>query len=104
MRWGRAAGVLVSVVLSSGALWLGMAGCSSSNDAGFGDGTSGPGSPGAPSSHPTGDGGTTQPGTAPDGGPLPGKDGGTTPTPGHDSGVGPPCTTNTGPISGTVGS
>jgi hypothetical protein len=105
MSWGRVAGFLVPIACSAGALasplWLASAGCSSSGgDTGFGNMPPG-GPPGGPG--PGDDGGTTADGAigvGPDGAPLPGKDGG--PTPGHDSGTGP-CTTNTGPITGTVG-
>jgi hypothetical protein len=93
--------VSLSLSVSAGAalalfLWLTSAGCSS---------TSNPGGTGADGSAPTGDGGsTTDSGSG-------SSDGGTDSGPGQESGSGSdsgkgdsgPCTTSTGPITGTVG-
>jgi hypothetical protein len=107
MSWVRAAGLGISLTLSTGAFvtlsfGLTSAGCSSSNGFGKSDGGSGG----------SGDSGNaSETGSPVDGGSRPGTDTGV--GPGQDSGGGGggggtdggtgPCTTSTGPITGTVG-
>ena len=101
MSLGRVTGFLVSPGVCTGVfvafLWLTSAGCSSSGNSGDGSSGTGPMYPGDGGTSATKDSG---------GGTVPGRDSGSGPQsdggPHSDSGSGP-CTTNTGPISGTVG-
>jgi hypothetical protein len=102
MSQGRFATFGVSLTMSAGAalalsLWLTSAGCGSSKGGGFGSdgGSMGTGDGGGTTDTGTGSGdGGTEGGVGRDGG------GGSEAGKGSDSG---PCTTNTGPITGTVG-